>query len=1382
VSLIIFDEIHHAVRNHPYAVFIETFLSPKHGSDRPRLLGLTASPASGNPIQMKLKLKELSRLCSAQLYTPCLYRDDLQSAVNRPTTKFINVDLSRADLEFSDIIFKKIQSLLAQESETCSSLEEMRSILRALSIKSRTDSNLAATVYRAHQLLTALEMTSILGCAYSRKFMSELLSKDRSLCEIEDRIIELCVSEGNVSPKAEALCNLLSSIDLVSAPETRMIVFVETKRTARWLASFLQERLTTGSWNPTAFTGQASNSIDGMSWDTEQRPILALFRTGHVKLLIATSVLQEGLDVAACNHIVLFDRTWSLKSFMQSRGRARARNSEYTIICSADDQSYYDKLFQQEEVLTKMVRDEMVDGQVLSLQLTMAVINLNVRFNKADFSQKPRSEFTEMDESLRTLLKFSENNGDEMDSDNIDSQFTMLLNVHNFEGEILEGPIDLNISAIERRSDHLPIFADQEEILIYLEIPSVILKRIRSWIPMSEELLDPLLNLKVPGGLIELDRLIPLTLGSDAAVMRSVGFELQKLAAGVFDSGNKFIEAASQHHSFTPSLSLVLFEPLSRRITILFQEHKREEKTFRIEIPFDSIDSFCLLSRSPEYLSEDSNFSLLVPVRTAPLLYVTGEDVCEIGIEDRLDEYNWERVPSASFSERFSGVFSLCPAIRLDLMLNGRTSQKLFQILSRIGSNILYTCNLKIESFPEYHTLWSMRLEKFLNRLDFETQYKLHTMLSETWSATSLRLDEEFLDLASECTRNLLEVFAKRIFRKRFINPLACLLACKAEIDQKACESPVDSLQDGMSVKLVTWTPSRLIHHSPTVFLSNRVLRQFSADNFIRVHFRDEDLSKLSIVRNNASIDKLLEDGVRSILEDGIVIGQRKFEFLAMSSSQLRNHGCWFVDVRLSAGTVRSWLGKFDEIKNVAKYVARLGQSFSASRPTLEISEFNFVPDWERNGYCFSDGCGMISTNLASELATRLDLSEIPSAFQIRYAGFKGVVAVCPTSEGLTLRPSMKKFESSNRSLDILNVAQAIPCFLNRQVIMILSALGVPNSSFEYLQLAHLKFLAESFNSFGKLFLKHCNLSNLDSSDPFMKSLITAQYRQQLSELLTKSRISVPKGRILMGVVDESGTLAENECFCQIRDEQLTQVIDASVVIAKNPCMHPGDVRVLKAVRSDLLENFSHNVIVFSRHGNRPVPNMCSGSDLDGDLYFVSWDQSLVPPQVDEPMMYEGLAATVKSTAITAEDLKSFMLFFIKNDQLGSIANTHVAFADQFSAGVRDPACVSLAKLFSLAVDFPKTGFVARIPKQVRVTKYPDFMQKPDKPSYSSHCVIGRLFREVKAVASEKIPETAAKNIALNDKFLVPGFEVKFNYSCLKLYCIFLPLGVFGRF
>jgi RNA-dependent RNA polymerase len=51
------------------------------------------------------------------------------------------------------------------------------------------------------------------------------------------------------------------------------------------------------------------------------------------------------------------------------------------------------------------------------------------------------------------------------------------------------------------------------------------------------------------------------------------------------------------------------------------------------------------------------------------------------------------------------------------------------------------------------------------------------------------------------------------------------------------------------------------------------------------------------------------------------------------------------------------------------------------------------IPDIERNGYCFTDGCGFISQDLANKLAPLFGFSQA-SAFQIRLGGCKGVLVV----------------------------------------------------------------------------------------------------------------------------------------------------------------------------------------------------------------------------------------------------------------------------------------------------------------------------------------------------------------------------------------------------
>jgi RNA-dependent RNA polymerase len=85
-------------------------------------------------------------------------------------------------------------------------------------------------------------------------------------------------------------------------------------------------------------------------------------------------------------------------------------------------------------------------------------------------------------------------------------------------------------------------------------------------------------------------------------------------------------------------------------------------------------------------------------------------------------------------------------------------------------------------------------------------------------------------------------------------------------------------------------------------------------------------------------------------------------------------------------------------------------------------------------------------------------------------------------------------------------------------------------------------------------------------------------------------------------------------------DRQL-EVLKGQVVIAKHPVMHPGDVRTFRAVSHRRLMHHK-NVLVLPQLGDRPHANEMSGSDLDGDIYAVMWDERLLTPRNYEPMDY----------------------------------------------------------------------------------------------------------------------------------------------------------------
>ncbi|KAM7488843.1 hypothetical protein LguiB_026327 [Lonicera macranthoides] len=598
-------------------------------------------------------------------------------------------------------------------------------------------------------------------------------------------------------------------------------------------------------------------------------------------------------------------------------------------------------------------------------------------------------------------------------------------------------------------------------------------------------------------------------------------------------------------------------------------------------------------------------------------------------------------------------------------------------------------------------------------------------------------------------------------------------------ISAKRPRSPAIALDDGLVyIRRVQVTPCKVYFCSPEVNMSNRVLRHYSddIDNFLRISFVDEELGKMYSTDLLPRTTTGICSRILSVLRHGIVIGNKKFDFLAFSSSQLRENSAWMFASRpgLTAADIRAWMGDFHQIKNVAKYAARLGQSFGSSTESLSVPlhEVEIIPDvtvmTDGTEYIFSDGIGKISVDFARRVANKCRFMTTPSAFQIRYGGYKGVVAVDPTSsKKLSLRKSMWKYDSKNIKLDVLLRSKYQACYLNRQIITLLSTLGVPDRVFEKKQKEEvdqldailkdplkaqeaLDLMAPGENTDILKELLACGYK--PDGEPFLSMMLQVFRSSKLLELRTKARIFVPKGRAMMGCLDETRTLKYGQVFVQFSGagqrpfcnnslllsdrsgSDQRKIVVGKVVVAKNPCLHLGDVRVLRAVDVPALHHMVE-CVVFPQKGKRPHPNECSGSDLDGDIYFVCWDPDLIPSLQDQPMDYTPAPSMVLDHDVTIEEVEEYFTNYMVNDSLGIIANAHTVFADKELQRARSKPCLELAGLFSIAVDFPKTGVAAKIPRYLRVNEYPDFMEKPDKTTYVSNRVIGKLFREVKDIA-----------------------------------------------
>ncbi|KAL4067761.1 RNA dependent RNA polymerase-domain-containing protein [Scleroderma citrinum] len=612
----------------------------------------------------------------------------------------------------------------------------------------------------------------------------------------------------------------------------------------------------------------------------------------------------------------------------------------------------------------------------------------------------------------------------------------------------------------------------------------------------------------------------------------------------------------------------------------------------------------------------------------------------------------------------------------------------------------------------------------------------------------------------------------------------------------------------------VTFTPTRLLLEGPNITQSNRVIREYHGyqDFFLRVDFRDEDRLQY---RWDRDIDatSYLQGRVGTVLKTGFELAGRHFDFLAYSQSALRSHAVWFVSPfnhhekgLVTAGTIRAGLGDFQEvIFSPSKFGARMAQAFTATDPSVRIAKHQWrdIPDIEENGIIFTDGVGTISQELSTMIWDALCKnysdggvnSVQPSAYQIRFLGYKGVVSVDPQLEGICmcLRPSMRKFVVPWKDDAEIEIAGAFgnpkTPHLNRPLVMVLEDRGASKQAFLDLQndvvsktrRAHesvelfvgllemhnlcrdywLAGILKRLNTLG-LELKPNHLQKpLDTS--FLARIRSCAINHVLRYVKYRARIPIPDSYMLVGVADEGPAyvkrghtnvycLQQGRIFACIQNPgEEPKWIKGMCLISRSPVIHPGDVQRVYAIGKppgDQLCLFAHlrNVVVFATTGTQSLPNSLGGGDLDGDTYEVIQHGPLLVPEHHNPASYPPSKPFKLDTPSTIDDVCDFIVEYINSDVVGLVSDKHITIADQSSDGTLDQACLKLAELHSQAVDYPKNGNKVNIydmPRQL-IRFRPDWSEQ-ENPNYrkgdyyESSRALGYMYRNIDL---EEVPDS----------------------------------------
>ena len=169
----------------------------------------------------------------------------------------------------------------------------------------------------------------------------------------------------SLSPKCIALLHILhNELRRVGHREFKTLVLVQRRKVAEMVSVLINQSPLPIVSDFLISSVSKGGAMNAKMTSSQQRDHLSRFHItdssdeDRIDVLVATSLLEEGLDIPSCKLVVKFNDTLSSKQDVQCKGRARHRNSRYIhIIHENDEERATRRLKRYKEFQTEILRN-----------------------------------------------------------------------------------------------------------------------------------------------------------------------------------------------------------------------------------------------------------------------------------------------------------------------------------------------------------------------------------------------------------------------------------------------------------------------------------------------------------------------------------------------------------------------------------------------------------------------------------------------------------------------------------------------------------------------------------------------------------------------------------------------------------------------------------------------------------------------------------------------------------------------------------------------------------------------------------------------------------------------------------------------------------------
>ncbi len=368
VVLVVFDEAHRAVGNYAYVHIAKEYLRT---AKKPLVLGMTASPGSDQERVMEV----VQNLGIDTIEVRTEWDSDVSPYVGKKRVEWIRVEMPEEMKEVKSKLeeciklrFRRLKELGIEIPENIPK-KDLLALQEAMQAEAAETQNpdifeSLSVIAEVLKLQHAVELVETQGIKalknYLKKLIKEASSRGGSKAAksiVSDTVFRSAViaaAKCKVEhPKLKKLKEILTE-QFKKEPDSRVIVFTNYRDTAEMLVRELSENFSVAK-----FVGQASRENDRGMKQREQIETLEKFRKGEYKVLIATSVGEEGLDIPSTDLVVFYEAVPSEIRAIQRKGRTgRGKEGKIAVLITKgtrDEAYYYTSLRKERQMYEKLL-------------------------------------------------------------------------------------------------------------------------------------------------------------------------------------------------------------------------------------------------------------------------------------------------------------------------------------------------------------------------------------------------------------------------------------------------------------------------------------------------------------------------------------------------------------------------------------------------------------------------------------------------------------------------------------------------------------------------------------------------------------------------------------------------------------------------------------------------------------------------------------------------------------------------------------------------------------------------------------------------------------------------------------------------------------------